>query len=396
MPCTQAVIAPSIYNVQTDLEVVKENPLAPSLQEFRRSNETPSSLACQEVHKSGKENLSSHFSEQIVYNQSVKRSGNVIKSKRYTEFQRRGYEKKNLVEKKKAKITDPEQKKKNALKSGRRAKDKLIDLINSNFGLRSRVNAPGRKSVKFLTLTYKQEVEDLNQVHDDFAKFIDRLEYELGEKVEQLTVPEIQKEREEKTGFAVWHLHPVLYCGYIDGPRKGHANGDTWLERNWNKKNGQGSFTIERIRDINNLGKYVAKYVSKTFLDEGLEGKHRYWCSEGLKDKTVKLYARVEPGKGMTHQELMNYFDGYIVSMRQGFYSGEYTGQVDYLDLTLKPCPEVEFLCQNLETSFQWLSSWGSWNDSGHVLPMPVKVGGRVPNRPGKRIWAVGEGLAKD
>jgi hypothetical protein len=307
---------------------------------YKLSNR-PSDLIYQEVHKSEKENIRSYFGEQIVYNQRLKRSGNVVKSNRYEEFQRRGFERKNLVEKKRAKVTDPKQKEMNSLRSGRRAKDKLVDIINSNFGLRSRENVPGRKSVKFLTLTYKKCMDNLSRAHDDFVKLIDQIGHYLDEKVEYIAVPELQKR-------GAWHLHVVLYSSFI--PIR-------WLIEKWNKENGHGSVDLHEIKHINNLGKYLAKYVSKTFVDENLEGKHRYWCSEGFKDKTVNLYANVEPGKGMTHQELIDYFDGYIVSMRQGFYTGEYTGKVDYLDLTLKPCPEVEKLCRVLETGFHWVAS---------------------------------------
>jgi hypothetical protein len=327
-----------------------------------------SSLACQEFqngrkssvrHNEGKvvreefygnDVLSYQLPETIVpvsvswYKQKVKVSGNVVKVREYEILQQKGGEKakseKPLKERTLAEIA--KQDKANA----NRARDKIIDILNSNFGMRSRVDCEGNKSVKFLTLTYKENETNLDRVHNDFTLFLKRMEYELKDKVIYLAVPEKQER-------GAWHIHAMLYSKYIPL---------SWLLDNWNKTRGQGSFRINEVKDVGNLGKYVAKYVSKTFMEGGvLPGRKRYWHSEGLKDKSTVVYTRQSPFRLL---DFVDYFDGCIdtkkdgqPAVRMGSYGdgNEYTGRVDFLDITLKSCSkDVKCLLKALET---WVST---------------------------------------
>jgi hypothetical protein len=283
--------------------------------------------------------------ETTSYRQKVKISGNALKVRNYEKPQTKGYKQEKANDEKTVKERTPEEIARQAIANGNRAKDKLIDLVNSVWGMCSRQNFEGNMSVKFLTLTYKECMDNLSRAHDDFVRFLDRLEYVLKQKIEYIGAP-------EKQARGAWHIHLLLYCNFI--PLQ-------WLLDNWNAENGQGSFDIQQIELVNNLGMYVAKYIEKTFLEEGvLPGHHRYWHSEGLKDRSVTLYLR-QPAFRLL--DFIEYFAGYIATkkngdpaMRMGHYGegNEYTGRVDFLDITLKPCPEVKELLKTLKS---WLGT---------------------------------------
>lgn len=284
------------------------------------------------------ETLNKHGS--TCYNQAVKISGNVIQVRDYEKTQVSDYDRPE--QKKKAlRQLSPAEQLENQKKCGLRAKAKLVDLINSNFGLFLRGFVPGKKSVKFLTLTYKSNMQSREQAHTDFVKFIDALEYRLGEKVEYITV----LERQER---GAWHFHIVVYCSFI--PLK-----DLWSI--WNAENGKGSFKVEQVKHVRNLGRYVSKYLSKTFdeatgqLDAETFGKRRFWTSRGLKDKTVKVKVQQEKTR-MTFQGFKEWFawgKGLVLSSREGEYTGEYTGKVNFLEFILKPCEETKVLIDALQ-----------------------------------------------
>jgi hypothetical protein len=314
-------------------------------------SERPSSLACQEVQKSGKplrnEN-SGRISEVVSYNQRVKISGNVVKVQEYTTPQIRG--RKSAADRGKCKrLRDPKELAQDIAKTGRRAKDKIMDIVNSNWGMSTRGNFPGCKTVKFLTLTYQQNMQEESVVHRDFVRFIDRLEYELKEKVEYLAV----SERQER---GAWHIHVVLFSSFVPL---------AWLKRNWSATTGQGSFDIQKVDLVSNIGRYVAKYVSKSFTSEadGLSGKHRFWHSEGLKDKSVNLYV-LRKTHGYLIPDILDLFKNVIATrpdgtmrIRQGVYDGEYTGEVNWIEVTLTPCPETLYLVRLLTESLHWAAS---------------------------------------
>jgi len=74
-------------------------------------------------------------------------------------------------------------------------------LINMNFD----------NQTKFLTLTFADELEDLNEANYLFNKFIKRLNYRIVTKVCYIATWEIQLKRKKKTGKSVIHYHVVLF-----------------------------------------------------------------------------------------------------------------------------------------------------------------------------------------
>jgi hypothetical protein len=161
---------------------------------------------------------------------------------------------------------------------------------------------------------------DRERLHADFVRFMDNLEYRLGEKILYAAVPE-QQER------GAWHLHVLIYCGFLPL---------TDLIDLWNAENGQGGLDIAKVRDVHNLGKYMGKYLTKGFGEGAEFGKKRYWASQGLKDNTEKFHFLWRK-KGFWLSDLHSWLEEYIESWRQSTYEGEYTGIVHFNEFLLRP-----------------------------------------------------------
>lgn len=157
-------------------------------------------------------------------------------------------------------------KKINREKSAQRAASRIRALIIAN-DLRF-----------FWTLTYKENVIDVEEVNRDFNLFIKRLEYKLRKKLDYVAVKEVQEERQKKYGHAVWHIHLALNV-YVD---------KDLLEKTWGKgftfvtKFGPGeNYSIEELAKC---ASYLAKYIKKDLDKYYMEGKKRYFCSQKLKE----------------------------------------------------------------------------------------------------------------
>ncbi|ELC8451723.1 hypothetical protein QYB64_003304 [Clostridium perfringens] len=151
---------------------------------------------------------------------------------------------------------------KNREKVCRRAMNDLRRLINANFK---------RGSSRFITLTFKDNVQDLKYSNYEFKKFVKRFEYYLGYKVQYTVVIEFQKR-------GAIHYHAIFYNipSKLDLPR---------CREIW----GHGSFNCKRIDNVDNVGAYMVKYLSKNIDDERLKGNKMYFNSRGLvKPKEIK------------------------------------------------------------------------------------------------------------
>lgn len=134
-------------------------------------------------------------------------------------------------------------------------------LINENY-------KPGRTS--FMTLTFKEDIEDLKEANKKLSNFFKRLQYKVGNnKLKYIWCWEIQENgKRAKAGKKVIHYHVVLFdIGFI--PHKD-------LTKLW----GHGFVTINaidgKLDNIGNVGRYITKYFAKTFEETNLYNT-RYW-----------------------------------------------------------------------------------------------------------------------
>ena len=192
-------------------------------------------------------------------------------------------------------------KKRSLTESIKRAKKRIMDLVNANAMMY-------KELPKFLTLTFAEEIEDIEKANYEFQKFIKRLNYEIyGEKKARLkyvAVPEIQWERHEKYNVKVWHFHIIFFNApymYWKKVLKIWKNGSIYIEgfiKKGQKKlivNSDGEWQVKdekfNSESVKNIGMYIAKcldYCMKEFDEESIEklnhkkNKNFYLASKGL------------------------------------------------------------------------------------------------------------------
>jgi len=196
------------------------------------------------------------------YKRKIIISGNIVEVYEYDKPILEGYTDTKKNSKGRQAVANDKNKEINREKVLNRARRDLRRLINSN------VNMYGVPS-KFVTLTFKDDIEDLKKANNEFTKFIKRLKRYFGIDIKYAAVPEVQQERFNKYGVKVWHYHVIFFnLPYI----KSNDLSDIW-------KN--GFIKINRIDRVNNVGAYICKYMTKDNKD--LVGQKCYFTSRGLK-----------------------------------------------------------------------------------------------------------------
>lgn len=246
--------------------------------------------------------------KKIVY------SGDIVEVYEYDKGYLRGYENNNANTGRKIgyKSENYEDHRKQVLQ---RAKKDLRRLINANVGQYGK-----EFTAKFLTLTFKDNVKDLDKANYEFKKFIQRLNYYcFGMKKNNLKytcVVEFQKR-------GAIHYHVIIYnMPYL----KANDIADVW---------GNGFIKINRIDNIDNVGAYVSEYLGQAkkgqghdIEDDRLKGRKSYFSSRGLfkpieitNEKIVETVAAALPSENLTYSAT---------------YENEHVGNVTYKQYNLK------------------------------------------------------------
>lgn len=119
---------------------------------------------------------------------------------------------------------------------------------------------------KFITLTFAENVQELESANKEFKKFIQRMRRRYGD-FKYLAVIEFQKR-------GAVHYHMICDLPYV----KNKELAEMW--RN-------GFVKINRIKHVDNVGAYIVKYMTKDLHDERFAGKKAYLCSKNLDRPTV-------------------------------------------------------------------------------------------------------------
>jgi len=147
----------------------------------------------------------------------------------------------------------------NRKKTLQRARRDLRRLINCNIAEYS----------KFVTLTFREDVRNIRMANYDFKKFKQRLETRIGHKLQYACVPDFTKEGRI-------HYHCVFFnLPYVKNKE---------LRAIWRN----GYVKINKIDNVDNVGAYVCKYMTKDKDDPRLLGQKMYFSSRGLK-KPVEI-----------------------------------------------------------------------------------------------------------
>jgi hypothetical protein len=188
-----------------------------------------------------------------IYNRKLIISGDVMEFYAYEKSIARGYK------------IDPGSAPGRSVEASEEDKQKNRTLVLSRAQKRVRrlINANKCRGVKFVTLTFAENIQDLDLANAHFNRFIKRAQYRLG-KFGWLVVPEFQKR-------GAIHYHLVTFgLGYVP---------NSTLREIW----GHGFVRINRCDDVTNLGAYVCKYMTKQPGEvDKLIGRRSWWCSRGL------------------------------------------------------------------------------------------------------------------
>lgn len=166
----------------------------------------------------------------------------------------------------------------------RETEDKSIESLKQTFNrlMRTiRTNFEGGSNELFITLTYKENMQDTNKLMKDFEKFYKRLKRKFKEyKFEYISVAEPQER-------GAWHIHMMLKTTnqvnlYID---------NKLIEKLW----GNGYTDTQRLKS-NDVGSYYVSYFTD-LLEENTKGekKRKKGARLNLYPKNFKFY-RVSRG----------------------------------------------------------------------------------------------------
>ena len=191
------------------------------------------------------------------YGLKVIKSGNVIEVYDYQKPVIFGYADNRKIEGKKGRQVkaNKDNIEKNREQVLGRARRDLRRIVNSNV----------EKNSKFLTLTFAENLQDIEKGNKEFMLFIKRLSYHLGFKVQYSAVIEFQER-------GAIHYHVILYnCVKRLKVKE--------IEQIW----GNGFIHLNRINNVDNVGAYICKYMTKCEDEKKLRGKKIYFNSRGLK-----------------------------------------------------------------------------------------------------------------
>lgn len=172
-----------------------------------------------------------------------------------------GFESKSQGRSKEAEESDKEI---NRKKSIHRTKQLVKRLINANYV---------KGSMKLITLTTKQNVQDIEYMSKEFKKWVLRMNYHLGYNMQYIAFRERQlgSRKEDKKGRGAIHLHVVVFN--IPQYLNLSEIRSKWL---------LGSTNVKKdLEDMQDFGGYITSYMD--LEAEFFKGKKLYTSSKGLK-----------------------------------------------------------------------------------------------------------------
>lgn len=134
---------------------------------------------------------------------------------------------------------------------------------------------------KFMTLTFKENIEDVSYTNNEFSKFIKRLNYKLY-KTKKQQLKYIAVWEKQKRGSI--HYHIIFFnFPYIENVE---------LQKTW----GHGFVKINKIDvdSVENRGRYVSKYFSKNIDIKDYKQKS-FFKSQNLIQPKIRRFNSSDP-----------------------------------------------------------------------------------------------------
>lgn len=205
------------------------------------------------------------------YKTKLVKSGNHLELYTYQKTMYRGYFKKKNKKKTEKKQTDffafgnSRFSLVNELQEHERRQD---NLTRTRRNIKRLINANPDMD-KFITLTFANNVQDIDNANYEFKKFIQKLKYHYNnDDLKYLAVIEFQKR-------GAVHFHFVSNLPFISAFR---------LEKIW----GNGFIKVNKIKNCDNLGAYLSKYLGKE-TNQLLYKKKKFFYSKNTLDKPLEI-----------------------------------------------------------------------------------------------------------
>lgn len=171
-----------------------------------------------------------------------------------------------------------------------RTKKNIKNITNSNPQL-----------TKFLTLTFKKNVNDIDYANYEFMQFVKRMKFKYID-FQYLAVIEFQKR-------GAVHYHIICNLPYVN---------KKLIAKKWR----HGFIKIKRIKRINNMGGYISKYVSKDSDNMKLFNKKKFFHSKDL----------YMPLEIINEWQFNNYYNNFDIENRDPVFEktieSEYRGKI--------------------------------------------------------------------
>ena len=191
-----------------------------------------------------------------------------------------------------------------------RTRTEIRRLINSNPQL-----------TKFMTLTFAKSTTDLKEANYIFNQFIKRMNYKYPD-FKYLAIPEFQKDIDHfgkiKPNGGSVHYHLLCEMPFI------HYREITEI---W----GQGNIDIRTLNNVDNIGAYVCKYLSKDMFDERTFGKKKFFRSQSLSEPIELL--------GYWAMKFVEKVCFSLAPVFEKTFESEWVGEVEYQAYTLDFIP---------------------------------------------------------
>lgn len=145
-------------------------------------------------------------------------------------------------------------------------KKKDYNIKRSALKLRRLINCNSSDNDLFVTLTYKDNQEDVKKGKEDFKNFVKRWNYQRKKK-EEKPLKYVYVVEFQKRGSV--HFHCIFFnVSYI----KKKELSELW---------GLGFVKVNKIDHVDNVGSYVVKYMEKDLVDDRLKNSDLYGRSRG-------------------------------------------------------------------------------------------------------------------
>lgn len=186
----------------------------------------------------------------------------------------------------------------------------LRRLINANFDIHA----------KFLTLTHKENITDVDMANRNFRKFIQRLRHKYGD-FKYAAVIEFQAR-------GAVHYHMIADLPYITKSELAEIWGHGFVRINDIKDKNGGS-------GVDNVGAYVTAYMTKDQSDPRLHGRKMYFTSKNLiRSRTYRSWEALEIIESNQLEQKKEVFTS--------SYESEYQGNITYKEYNPKRLPKTE------------------------------------------------------